>query len=115
MSGCAPDQAVWQLVDDVDRSHHFIVWHVILEAERDGVEPITSGTVREGMFRRTGDIPTSDRVLTSMGRLLDEGLLERTPLDDHATGYDWRTTDEGHEVASEIVETWADVLEGVDR
>lgn len=81
----------------------------------DNVEPINSGTVREGMFRFTGDIPTSDRVLTSMGRLLDEELIARTPVDDHSTGCDWRTTDEGREVAAEIVETWADVFEEVDR
>lgn len=50
-----------------------------------------------------------------MNLLHDHGIIDRTPVDNHPQGCDWRTADDGREIAHAISETWTDVLGAADR
>ena len=102
---------VWSRIGEIGSAHHIVAWMVILEAERDGVDRINSTTVIHRLFRWTGKIPSSDRVLRSMNRLEEFGIIEREPVDDHPTACHWTTTEEGRKFATAIAEAWLSVLE----
>lgn len=104
----------WALLANLDHAPHYTVCFAVLEQEAAGLERINSSTTREAVAELTGEIRGSDSIITSLERLTDAGVLEKTAVDDWRGGYDWRTTDRGRRLAEAFVGEWGDVLERTD-
>lgn len=104
------DADPWASLEEIEYAHHLTVWFAVFELEGDSAVRINSGTVREELHALTGEIRTTQSVLTSMYRLLEAGVLERKELEERSRGYDWRTTERGRRIAEAFVGEWDHVL-----
>lgn len=85
--------------EEIGYTSHLTVWFAVFKCEADDTERINSGTVREELHVLTGEIQTTQSVLTSMYRLLEADVIKRKELEEQSRGYDWRTTERGRRIA----------------
>lgn len=94
------------ITEEIQYTGHLSVWLCVNQLDRKGVYPINPAAVHPHYVRRVGVFDDGNTIRRRMERLVEIGLLERIPRDDHPNGYHWKPNEMGHFVADELAYRW---------